>query len=177
MEYILKNGKKLTVRRAAEDNAEGVLNVLCTADSETRFLAREPEEKKPTVERERQMLSALGADPDSALFAAEYDSKIVGICSVGLVRKNLRFRHRANVSFVVLKDFWGLGIGGKMMEECITWCKEHGVEQIELDVVTENERAVNMYKSFGFRIIGTLPHALRYADGTYADEYYMLYEV
>ena len=61
-----------------------------------------------------------------------------------------------------------------MMEECIHWCHEHGVTQVELDVVKNNERAVNMYRNFGFEIIGTKERALKYPDGTYADEYLML---
>lgn len=31
-----------------------------------------------------------------------------------------------------------------------------------------------MYKSFGFEIYGTKKHALKYSDGTYADEYSMV---
>lgn len=53
-------------------------------------------------------------------------------------------------------------------------CKEHGVTQIELDVVKNNERALKMYQGFGFKIVGTKENALRYQDGTYADEYLMI---
>ena len=60
------------------------------------------------------------------------------------------------------------------MEECIKWCRKMGVTQIELDVVKNNERALKMYKGFGFEIIGTKENALRYQDGTYADEYLMI---
>ena len=52
-----------------------------------------------------------------------------------------------------------MGIGGKMMEECMKWCRDNGVLQIELDVVTTNAKAVNMYKGFGFEIVGTFPDA------------------
>jgi RimJ/RimL family protein N-acetyltransferase len=59
------------------------------------------------------------------------------------------------------------------MKECIKWCNENGVEQLELDVVTQNNRAISMYKNLGFKIQGTKKHALKYEDGTYADEYFM----
>lgn len=104
----------------------------------------------------------------------EYEGKIVGQCSVGLVRNNERYLHRANIAFVLLKEFWGLGIGGKMMQECVKWCEEHNIEQIELDVLKENKRAITMYQGFGFEIVGTIPNALKYADGTYGDEYIMI---
>lgn len=31
-----------------------------------------------------------------------------------------------------------------------------------------------MYQNFGFEIVGTVPNALRYNDGTYVDEYIMV---
>ena len=31
-----------------------------------------------------------------------------------------------------------------------------------------------MYKGFGFKKIGTIPRALRYLDGSFADEYRMV---
>ena len=67
-----------------------------------------------------------------------------------------------------------MGIGGKMMEECLKWCKDKNVTQVELDVVKNNERALKMYQSFGFEIVGTIPNALRYTDGTCVDEYTMV---
>lgn len=36
-----------------------------------------------------------------------------------------------------------------------------------------NKRALRMYKSFGFEVTGTRPRALKYPDGSYADEYMM----
>ena len=75
---------------------------------------------------------------------------------------------------MLLKDFCNLGIGGRMMQECIKWCEEHGVSQIELDVVKSNDIAIKMYESFGFEIIGTIENALKYQDNTYADEYLMV---
>ena len=75
---------------------------------------------------------------------------------------------------MLLKDFCNLGIGGRMMQECIKWCEEHGVSQIELDVVKSNDIAIKMYQSFGFEIIGTIENALKYQDNTYADEYLMV---
>lgn len=59
------------------------------------------------------------------------------------------------MGIAVLKDYWDKGIGKIMMQECINWCKENNVEQLELEVITQNNRAISMYKSFGFEIYGT----------------------
>lgn len=91
-----------------------------------------------------------------------------------MVSRNARYRHRAEAAFVILQDYCNLGIGGKMREECIAWCRENGVTQVELDVVKNNDRALKMYQNFCFEIIGTKENALHYLDGSYADEYLMI---
>jgi len=174
MEYLLQNGKKVLIRKPTVEDAEAIINVMTIDDTETLFLARNPGEFCTPVERERQIIENVLADNDSEWFVAEYDNKVIGQCSVGLVRRNARYRHRAGCAFVILKDYCNLGIGGRMMEECIKWCQEHDVTQLELDVVKNNERALKMYQNFGFEIIGTKEKALKYQDGTYADEYLMV---
>lgn len=175
MYYALKNGKSVFIRKPYLDDAEQIINVMKAADEETKFLARNPGEFKFTVEQEKAVIaSVLNDDYRRMWFVPEYEGKIVGQCYVGLVRNNERYLHRASVSFILLKEYWGIGIGGKMMQECIKWCEAHNIEQMELDVLKDNERAIAMYQGFGFEIVGTIPNALKYADGTYGDEYLMV---
>lgn len=174
MEYMLRNGNKILIRRPTVEDAEAIVHIMSVADTETRFLARNPGEFTTTVEREREIIANVLENKDSTWFVAVYKGEVIGQCSVGLIHRNARYRHRAEVAFVILKDYCDLGIGGKMMQECINWCKDKGVTQVELDVVKDNERALQMYQSFHFEIIGTTPNALRYPDGSFADEYRMV---
>ena len=173
-EYNLKNGQSVIIRVAKIEDAQAMIDLIKTADTESKFLAREEGEFKTSLEREREILTNVINNESGSWFIAEIDGRVVGQCNVGFIRSYLRYRHRAEVSFVILRQFCHLGIGGKMMEQCLRWCKDKNIEQIELDVVTINESALNMYRSFGFEITGTLPKALKYEDGTYADEYYMV---
>lgn len=174
MEYSLKNGKTVVIREPHIDDAAGIVSVMKAADTETLFLARNPGEFCTTVEKEKDIIDSVLKAQDSTWFVAEYDGKLVGQCSVGLVKGYQRYRHRAEVGFVILKEFCSIGIGGKMMLECLKWCRDHGVSQVELDVVTTNEKALKMYKSFGFEVVGTMPNALKYPDEKCADEYIMV---
>jgi RimJ/RimL family protein N-acetyltransferase len=174
MEYILKNGKTLIIRKPTVDDAEEIITVISIADKETLFLARNTGEFQPTLEEEQNIITAILNNTDSTWFVAEVDGKVVGQCSVGLVRGYQRYRHRAGVAFVLLEEYCNIGIGGKMMEECLKWCKDNNVKQVELDVVKNNDRALRMYQNFGFEIVGTIPNALRYSDGTCVDEYTMV---
>jgi len=174
MKYSLRNGKTVIIRKPTIEDAEALIAVMTIADTETLFLARNPGEFSATVDQEKKKIESVLSDNDAEWFVAEYENKVIGQCSVGLVRRSARYRHRAEVAFVILQDYCNLGIGGKMMEECISWCRKMGVMQMELDVVKNNEKALKMYKDFGFEIIGIREHALRYQDGSYADEYLMV---
>lgn len=174
MIYALKNGKTVHVRGPRIEDAAQIIHVIATADTETRFLARNPGELAVTVEQEQNMIARVLNDPDRTWFVVECDGQIVGQCAVGFVRGLARWRHRAEVAFVVLDRYCGMGIGGKMMQECLGWCRERGVMQVELEVVTDNQRALAMYRGFGFEVVGTQPRAMRYDDGTFADEYKMV---
>lgn len=140
----------------------------------TRFLAREPGEFGFTLEQEESFIRGLLDNASSQLLIAEVEGQIVANCSVGFVMNKRRFLHRAALGISVKEDYWGLGIGRILMNECIAWCKENNIEQLELEVVTNNEVALAMYKSLGFEIYGTKKHAMKYSDNTYADEYFMI---
>ena len=74
-------------------------------------------------------------------------------------------RHRAEFGISVLRDYWGLGIGRALMRACIQCARNAGCLQLELDVVTENERAVALYKSEGFVEYGRNPRGFRSRRG------------
>lgn len=177
MECKLKNGKNIIIRKPVIEDAEAIINLISVADTETKFLTRNPGEFCITIEQEKAYISNLLNDNDQECFVAEYNGRVVGNCSVGLVGKSERLKHRADVTFVLLKEYCGMGIGGKLMQQCIAWCKEKKVTQIELEVVANNKRAINMYEGFGFRVTGTIPKAFRYQNGTYADEKFMVLEI
>lgn len=172
-EHILKDGQKLILRTAEEGDERGLISLMRTVDSETKFLAREPGEFNVTMEQEREFIRNMNNDENSRFLIAEVDGNIIGNCSVGLVMNKKRYLHRAAMGIVVRKDCWNRGIGKNLMQECIKWCIEKDVEQLELEVVTQNNRAISMYKNFGFEIYGSKKHAMKYVDGTYVDEYFM----
>lgn len=48
-----------------------------------------------------------------------------------------------------------------------------GYEQIELGVFSDNEKAIALYKKFGFEVWGNVKNAFKLKDGTYQDEIIM----
>lgn len=57
-----------------------------------------------------------------------------------------------NVS--VLKDFMGLGIASKLLEECIGYGYKENFKEIKLEVRWDNHHAIGLYRKFDFKIDG-----------------------
>ena len=60
-----------------------------------------------------------------------------------------------------------------ILGEILASAKAAGYEQAELEVVSTNEAAVGLYQKLGFQVTGTICHALKYKDGSYADFLFM----
>lgn len=172
-EYTLRNGDTLIMRTPNESDAQGCIDLMTTADNETRFLGREPGEFNMTLDEEKEFLSNLNRDDTSRFLIAEIEGEVVGSCNVGLVFNKRRYCHRASMALLIKRDHWNKGIGKTMMEECLEWCKGRNIEQLELEVVKDNTRAISLYMKYGFEVQGVKKHALKYGDGTYGDEYNM----
>lgn len=173
----LKNQTELIVRKTRVTDAEQVLEHMRMVDRETKYLAREVGELTFTIEQEESLLKSQADRTDTITFVGIIEDKIMANCTVGLIRTKKRFLHRASMGLAIQKQYWGLGIGKILMLKTIDWCKEHSVEQLELEVVTSNSRAVALYKSLGFEVYGTTRHAFKYDDGSYADEYSMFLDL
>ena len=172
--YVLRSGQTLFIRKPEKKDAKALIDQVHVVDKETKFLAREPDEFNFTSDQEQMFIEESANDENRLFLIGQIEDEIVGTCSVELILKQKRFIHRSTMGIAVKKAYWRNGIGKIMMNVCINWCKENGIEQIELDVVTKNKRALSLYKSLGFEIYGLKKNALKYKDQTYADEHFMI---
>jgi len=68
----------------------------------------------------------------------------------------------------------GKGVGRRMVEHSLQQARKRGFKAIQFNfVVSTNERAVRLYKNFGFNTIGTLPLALLDSKRGYVDVFVM----
>jgi GNAT superfamily N-acetyltransferase len=64
----------------------------------------------------------------------------------------------------------GRGVGRWMVEHSLQRARERGFKAIQFNfVVSANERAVRLYKTFGFDTIGTVPLAFLHPKRGYVD--------
>ena len=170
---LLKNGKTCVLRSVEPADAERMISYMKIMLGETPFLLRTPEEFDYSVEGEAEVLARRRDDPRALMILAEADGEIVATSDVTPMGKKSRTLHRATLGMSVRQDYWRLGIGSAMMERLIAHARQNGFEQIELEVVSTNRRAISLYVKYGFQVYGTRPHGIKYADGSYADDYLM----
>lgn len=82
--------------------------------------------------------------------------------------------HIANCSYMVSPHSQGKGIGKLLCEHSIAFAKQKGYSGIQFNiVVSTNTSAVNLWKKFGFEIIGTTPKGFRHKEMGLVDTYIM----
>lgn len=95
---------------------------------------------------------------------------------VGLLELRLNAGRRAHVAqleMMVHGDYQHRGIGTVLLEAALELAERWlAISRIELEVFTDNEAAIALYRKFGFEIEGTL-RAYAFRDGGYADAYLM----
>lgn len=107
--------------------------------------------------------------PKSIVVTAKKDSQIIGAF---YIKPNFpgRASHIANCGYIVKKEFRGQGIGFHFGKCSIDIAKELGYRGIIFNLVfKENTRSIKLWQKLGFKIIGTIPDALKKDDGTYQD--------
>jgi putative acetyltransferase len=91
---------------------------------------------------------------DDHVLVAGLDGKVVGMVCVHIF-KSARQRHVACLSMMVRAEYQGQGIGKKLLENILdlvdNWLM---LVRVELDVTPDNERAIRLYNSFGFKVEG-----------------------
>ena len=107
--------------------------------------------------------------PDDETFVVEENGTIFGTYHL---RPNQAGggAHVANVGYMILPAAIGKGIGRRMVQHSLQRARERGFKAIQFNfVVSTNERAVRLYRSFGFDMIGTLPLAFRHPTRGFVD--------
>lgn len=78
--------------------------------------------------------------------------------------------HVANCGYVTAEAARGRGIARAMCLHSLERAKERGFRAMQFNfVVSTNERAVKLWLSLGFEIVGRLPGAFRHPENGFAD--------
>lgn len=170
----LKDNRNAILRSVELKDAPLMLEYMRVTAAETPYLLREPEEVTLSLEGEERILTSMIESPRNLMLTAWVDGRHAGNCSVSAQGNKMRLRHRCSIGIALYQEFCSLGLGRQMLSAVLEVAKECGYEQAELGVISGNENAIALYESLGFETYGTLKRAMKYKNGSYADEILMV---
>lgn len=173
----LKDGRECTLRNGEESDGKAALQNFIEMHRQTDFLLSYPSELFLTAEEEGDYLHKKAVSKRSVEILALVGGELVGTAGIEPQGNKFKVRHRCDFGVSVDKAYWGLGIGRALMEACIECAKDAGFRQMELEVVAENERAVEMYRRAGFVKYGRNPMGFGTLYSGYQELIYMRLEL
>jgi L-amino acid N-acyltransferase YncA len=100
--------------------------------------------------------------PGRTVVATVSDGTVVGTASMYANRPGPG-SHVASASFMVDPGHAGHGTGRALAQDMLAWARERGFRAVQFNAVVEtNERAVTLWRSLGFSVIGTVPEAFHH---------------
>ena len=105
--------------------------------------------------------------PNDHVLVAEIDGRVIGYA--GLHVRDGKRRHSAWLGIAVHDEFAGRGAGQALMRGVLDLADRWlGLGRVDLEASADNERAIAMYRRFGFVDEGVLKKAY-FTDGAYVD--------
>ncbi|MBO9518908.1 MAG: GNAT family N-acetyltransferase [Porphyrobacter sp.] len=152
----------MQIRKATLDDAEAILGIILPTIREGATYALDP-----------NMTAAQAIDywmsPDKKTFVAVDEDVIVGTY---YLRPNQAGGgdHVCNCGYMTSAAATGRGIARRMCEHSLQQARDSGYRAMQFNfVVSTNERAVRLWQSLGFEIVGRLPGAFRHPERGFVD--------
>ena len=171
---VLKNGTEALLRNGSASDGSAVYENFNQIHAETDYLLAYPDENSYDPEQEARFLEEIANSPDKVMILALTDGKVAGTAVIEAVGRKDKVRHRAEFGISILKEYWGLGLGKALAEACIQCAREAGYEQLELNAVSDNERALSLYRNLGFEEFGRNPRGFKSRTNGYQEVVCML---
>ncbi|MBN2094554.1 MAG: GNAT family N-acetyltransferase [Candidatus Aenigmarchaeota archaeon] len=96
----------------------------------------------------RQRLSNIN---EGCIFLATMGGKVVGYLAGGFADKKSRANKTAELeNMFVLEGFRKNGVGTKLAEEFLNWCKKQRTRTVKVSTAAGNSKTLKFYRSVGF---------------------------
>ncbi len=126
-----------------------------------------------TLPRDMDKVRALAYwfSDEREVFVAEDNGDIVGTYCLQANHQG-GGAHVANCGYMTAVSGTGRGVARAMCTHSLDRARERGFRAMQFNfVVSTNERAVRLWQSFGFEIVGRLPGAFQHPTQGYVDAY------
>jgi RimJ/RimL family protein N-acetyltransferase len=159
------------IRVARASDAEALHALQCRLDEQSSWMLLEPGERGSSDDGVHARLTAQTATGSFDLVAEDEAEVLIGWLAVEV----LPYRRARHVGYLVLgvdASAAGRGLGRALISAALDECRARAVRRLELTVMTDNLRAINLYLRTGFEVEGLRRDAVM-REGVLVDEYYM----
>jgi ribosomal protein S18 acetylase RimI-like enzyme len=154
------------IRRFHEEDAVAVWSIL-------EPIIRVGETYTQPRDMDRESALAYWLSPSHEVFVAEDSAEIVGTYFLQANQKG-GGAHVANCGYITDPRATGRGVARAMCAHSLDHARERGFRAMQFNfVVSTNERAVRLWQSFGFEIVGRLPGAFQHPTLGFVDAFVM----
>jgi len=156
----------IEIRKAQTTDQDAVWQILKAINARGDSFAFSPDMSK------EEML-AYWFSPEKHTYVAVEDEKVLGSFFLKDNQPGLG-SHIANAAYAVAATAGGKGVGKAMGEFSLKEAKRLGYLAMQFNLVVKtNEKAVKLWKSLGFEIIGEIPDAFKHAKLVFVSAYIM----
>jgi RimJ/RimL family protein N-acetyltransferase len=120
-----------------------------------------------TAERVNEWVTRLGDDPQAVLFViASIDNGPMGFVQITSMDP---ISGHCRLGIALASEHQGRGYGREALELAASYlAATFSIRKIVLEVLADNDRAIGLYRSAGFRQVGVLAEHFKH-DGTWSD--------
>jgi RimJ/RimL family protein N-acetyltransferase len=149
----------MPIRPATADDADELARQYARIAEEGWIAGQPPIDLEDRAQKFRDLIEA---DEPAAMFLLEVDGRPVGHAAVHATHA----RGVVTFGMAVMPEARGTGGGRALLERVVEHAREHGCHKVELEVWSDNARAIGLYATSGFEFEGLKRDHYRRKDGS-----------
>lgn len=167
-----KNNETFIARSCHLEDLEALQKFLQKGAIESTHTLVCKDREQPLSKLKEKIVSALNS-PSEIYLCVFDEGKIIGQLHLkALSPAHPWIKHIAEFGMMVSADYWGQGIGSKLLEVMENFAKKIGISKIEAKVRIANERGLSLYKKSGYEIEGIRKKAA-FINDQFEDEFFI----
>ncbi len=171
-EFVLKDGRVVIFKHCTPSDAVQFPSFQQQIASETTNTMQMVGET-PALEKIIESWQQSQEDPNHLRIGGFHNNRLIGQLGFRPLSPIHPYtKHIGQFGMMILQEFWGQGIGRRMLEIMEEHARRHEFTRIEALVRQKNERGVKLYQNAGYNIEGTRKQAAL-INKEYSDEFFI----